>query len=605
MKISPQSLSINQFLSATNEQYVIPTYQRRYSWHERQIWDLIDDIELMEDGDTHLLGSIVCLVGHYTAGINKLELVDGQQRLTTISILLECICQHLKIVGDTDGAADVAKLLSAKPLSGKPIRKITLDSIDSKEFDCLVQNDQFQEYKNPQLQKAFLVIRRWIDEQTPENLHKFLYQLTNRAIVIRLDVSDAKDAFKLFETINNRGLRLSPTDIIKNFLLGNAARFSEEALKSACTSWADLIKYLDGTNSDAFFRYYLMSFLQVRVSASDVVEKFKDAFMNQVIEADSLPERHLYLPTIEQEDDETEYEVMEDEDIEDTPKNLSKDKVRGSSKKVKKDSLKNFLSRLVQSAKVYGDIVLASTSDPSTNRHLRNLRMIKAVQTYGFLMHLRVGGCGDKLFCEVLRLTESFVLRRHICRERANEMETLFAKLCGVNPIEPMQATKEAYADLCPTDEKFRDEFANTIFTANLIDRARYCLEQIEMSKHGAHDEIVVLGADDVHVEHIIPQKIKTKKAQDEFGDWVSYLGDKAEALHPKYVSRIGNLTIFSGTLNIGASNNPFMKKKQAYKESGIELTKELAKISQFKFKQVQQRSIDLAEIAVKLWPRP
>ena len=53
------------------------------------------------------------------------------------------------------------------------------------------------------------------------------------------------------------------------------------------------------------------------------------------------------------------------------------------------------------------------------------------------------------------------------------------------------------------------------------------------------------LGADDVHVEHIIPQKIKTKKAEDEFGDWVTYLGDKAEAQHPKYVSRIGNLTIF------------------------------------------------------------
>lgn len=98
MIITPTSLSINQLFSSTNEQYVIPTYQRRYSWHERQVWELIDDILLIEDGDTHLLGSIVCLAGHHTAGLNKLELVDGQQRLTTITILLECIRQRLELV---------------------------------------------------------------------------------------------------------------------------------------------------------------------------------------------------------------------------------------------------------------------------------------------------------------------------------------------------------------------------------------------------------------------------------------------------------------------------------------------------------------------------
>ena len=95
MIITPTSLTINQLFGSNNEQYIIPTYQRRYSWHERQIWELIDDIGLVEGNDTHLLGSIVCLAGHHTAGLNRLELVDGQQRLTTISILLECIRQRL------------------------------------------------------------------------------------------------------------------------------------------------------------------------------------------------------------------------------------------------------------------------------------------------------------------------------------------------------------------------------------------------------------------------------------------------------------------------------------------------------------------------------
>lgn len=335
-----------------------------------------------------------------------------------------------------------------------------------------------------------------------------------------------------------------------------------------------------------------MALLKVRLTAAGVVPGFKKVFMSQVIEAVALPERHLYADPDEPDDENAD---GGEESNEEALVVKITDKI----------SFKDFLTRLVHSAKVYGELALVKSGDPVTNRHLRNLRMIKAVQTYGFLMHLRVGGCSDKHFREVLRLTENFVLRRHVCRERSNETEALFARLCGVSSISPIQATKDAYRELCPPDDKFRDEFATTSFTANVIDRARYCLEQIEMAKHGAHDELQVLGAEDVHVEHIIPQKIKTKKAKDEYGDWISYLGEKSEVQHQKYVSRIGNLTIFSGILNIGASNNPFMKKKQAYKESGIKLTQELLKMSQFKFKNVEQRSKDLADIAVGLWPMP
>lgn len=592
MIITPTSLTINQLFGSNNEQFVIPTYQRRYSWHERQVWELIDDIELIEDSDTHLLGSIVCLAGHHTAGLNKLELVDGQQRLTTITVLLECIRERLEEVEENEEAAEVARLLSAKPLGGKPVRKVALDSIDSAEFDRLVKSDYGQEFQNKQLAWSFKTVREWVAEQSLEHLGSFLYRLKNQAVVIRLDVSEAKDAFKLFETINNRGLKLSPTDIIKNFLLGNAARFGDDALQAARASWTLLIQHLDGTNSDAFFRYYLMALLKVRLTATDVVPGFKKVFMQQVVEATALPERHLYAEPDE---------VIE-EDSENGVENVVAEFEEVSINKI---HFKDFLKRLVLYAKIYGELVLVKTVDAETNRHLRNLRMIKAVQTYGFLMHLRAGHCSKNHFREVLKLTESFVLRRHVCRERSNETEALFANLCDVSPSDPIKATRDAYRELCPSDDKFCDEFANTSFTSNVIDRARYCLEQIEILKHGAYDELQVLGAEDVHVEHIIPQKIKTKKAKEDFGDWVTYLGEKAESLHQKYVARIGNLTIFSGALNIGASNNPFRKKKQAYKESGIKLTQELLKMSQFKFKNVEQRSKDLAEIAVKLWPMP
>ena len=114
MNIKPTSLTISQLFGSNNEQYVVPPYQRRYSWNQRQVWELIDDIELLEDNDTHLLGSIVCLAGHHNAGLNKLELVDGQQRLTTVAILLECICQRLSADGSDSDAADLADRKSTR-----------------------------------------------------------------------------------------------------------------------------------------------------------------------------------------------------------------------------------------------------------------------------------------------------------------------------------------------------------------------------------------------------------------------------------------------------------------------------------------------------------
>lgn len=592
MIITPTSLSINQLFGSTNEQYVIPTYQRRYSWYERQIWELIDDVRLIDNNDTHLLGSIVCLVGRYMAGVNRLELVDGQQRMTTITILLECIRQRLEKAGEVDEAAEVGRLLSAKPLAGKALRKVALDSIDFQEFERLLASDESQPFQNQELQAAFRIIRGWVAEQPLESLGTFLYHLKNQAIVIRLDVSEAKDAFKLFETINNRGLRLSPTDIIKNFLLGNAARFSPEALQAARDSWALLLKHLDGIGTDAFFRYYLMTLVRTRITAADVVANFKRVFMTQVKEAASLPDRHLYPDKPEASEDESE-EPGEPQNGEAPEFSIGQ------------VNFKEFLSRLTLCAKEFAQLVQGNTGDPQIDRHLRNLRMIKAVQTYGFLMHLRVSRCSAKHLREVLKMTESFILRRHVCRERSNETEALFARLCGTDPADPVEATRKAYRELCPTDDKFRDEFAAASFSANLIDRARYCLECIELAKHGSYDELQVLGAEDVHVEHIMPQKIRSKKAKDEFGDWVEYLGEKAEPLHEKYVSRIGNLTLFAGALNIGASNNPFSRKKQAYRASGIQLTKELAGLANFRFNQIDQRSKDLAKIAVELWPRP
>ncbi len=598
MVITPKSLTLTQLLSAESEQYIVPAYQRRYSWREKQLCELLDDVSLLEGADTHLLGSIVCLTGYHTAGINQLELVDGQQRLTTICILLQCIADRLKMAGEINAAQDVERLLQSRAIGEPPVRKILLDSMDSPEFEQLMAGQNLDHADNRNLALAFSTFRNWVNNKELKDLGSFLYHLKNQCIIIRLDVSDAKDAFKLFETINNRGLKLSPTDIIKNFILGNAARFGPEHLKLARTKWADLLHRLDGTNIESFFRHFLCVRSKRRITISFVIPNFKTIFMQQVTEAAQLPGLHWYSdePSAVDEAEDGDDVLMEIGDAQPIP----------AIEKMPRISLALFLEQVVVSAGIYGQIVHAKTGDPGIDRELRDLRMIKAIQTYGFLTALRVGGCDDSIFRKVLQLTQSFLLRRHICRERANDNETLFARLCGVDPLNPLDAVVEEFRRYCPSDEKFMHEFARFEFTSALIERARYCLEQFEQRRQGKHLELIVGGADIVHVEHIIPQKIKTKKAKDDFGDWPAYLGLGSETKHPHFVSRIGNLTLFAGALNIGASNNPYERKKASYFNSAIKLTNSLPnEFPEFRFEQVEKRSAEFAQLAVELWPSP
>ena len=229
--------------------------------------------------------------------------------------------------------------------------------------------------------------------------------------------------------------------------------------------------------------------------------------------------------------------------------------------------------------------------------------------SYGFLSSLRAAGCPEPKLEQVLRMTETLLLRRHICRERTNENEKLFAGLGEMSIAErknPLKRLEEEYREMCPPDEKFAEEFANAKFSGGLMSRARYCLEQLELQKHGDYDELALCGSEDVHVEHIIPQKIKSRRDKQEQGDWPEYLGNKSDALHSKHVSRIGNLTLFAGELNISASNNPYKAKQAIYKRSGLELTKALAKdYPEFRFAQVDQRGAEMAQIALEIWPMP
>lgn len=415
----------------------------------------------------------------------------------------------------------------------------------------------------------------------------------NSATVIRLDVAHAKDAYKLFETINNRGLRLRPTDIIKNFLLGHASTLGDVTLSKVKGDWRGLIVALDQIDSDDYFRQFLQGTLRRKISASKLIAEFKTYYLRTIKEAESLTEYRTFAIAEEEESSsEIEDDVLEENPTE-TPEDIHARKVK----------LTDFTTQLRKAAEMYGRIRRRKFESATINRHLLNLERIKSFPSYTLLLNVSLRNLEESTQVSILKVIEAFMMRRHICEKRTGELDSIFASLAE-SPDEGIVANiQEKLNEHTPNDEEFEEAFARFSFVSKVIDRARYALEMFEYHEIGHKDEFFLAEPSQLHLEHIIPQTIETKKAKLELGDWPTYLGDGWKKKHAVFVHKIGNMTLLADELNISASNNPFLAKKKKYKQSNIQITKNIAtSYGAFRFNTVAQRSQALARIAVQLW---
>ena len=571
MKITPTSLSISQLLSTESEQFTIPAYQRRYSWQDKQVKELFDDIDHLEGGETHLLGSIVCLTGDHGAGINALELVDGQQRTTTIMLFLDAIEDRLRADANDEDAQSINKLVNSRDYTGTKSKKLQLGDLDNKDFTRVVDGRELDEVVNNNLLKARKLIGDLIGKLDTEEFNQFRYKFINNAYIIRLDVAQAKDAFKLFETINNRGLSLSPTDIIKNFLLGNASIISSETLESVKEDWTRIVLSLDGIDMDNFFRQYMAGQTGQKVTQTRLIDTFKSYYARNIEEGEALREYEEFAEAVE------------------------------GSETTNKQDLKAFAKTLRLAADIYRQIQQATFADDEINRRLINLKKIRSVASYTFILNLmQRGSVGNNHVLEILRMIEIFMLRRNVAEYRTSELEDIFVALTKLPDENIVVATKQIFVDNMPSDEEFETRLTGHVFKGQLEARAKYMLEYLGYGTLSP-TEMVIKSHRAVELEHIMPQTIDTKKAKEELGDWVSYLGEDA-ALHGEYLTKLGNLTMLGKKLNIVASNNPFEAKKVEYEKSEIAMTRELAANASWGLKQIDVRTEKLTKQAVALW---
>ena len=593
MKITPTSLTISQLFSSSNEQFFIPAYQRRYSWEWKQIAELYDDINFLKDNDTHFLGSIVCLTSNYTVGINTLELVDGQQRITSLSIFLKAIQDRFVEFNEDTVVTKIDALLHCEGIDRKAKNKVLLGDLDNPDYEKLINLKNIDQIKNKNMINAYSYIKGWLNELDLTALNELYFKFINHSIIIRLDVGEAKDAYKLFETINNRGLSLCPTDIIKNFLLGHASTIDEEVLVDVRENWKELIVNLDGIDTDNFFRQFISSKLHRKVTFTYLIDEFKKYYLGVVTEARELPEYEIYNEfTINSEDiieDELEERISEPSDI--------------SEKNITTISIVEFSQHLKDISFIYKNILNRTFNDSTINKHLFNLQRIKSFPLYIFLLDLfQRDNLQKTTIIEILKILEVFMLRRHICEYRTGELDDISSKLVKVSTDNIVCEVKQNLKKDLPNDSEFEYKFSLANFKNN-ENRAKYILETFEYKNICHQGEYTLNTGADLHLEHIIPKTIDTKKSKREFGDWIEYLGENSVEKHKTYVNRIGNFTLLGQKLNIVASNNPFTDKLIEYKKSNISLTTDIAEnFTSFRFIDVENRSISMGKEAIQLW---
>lgn len=604
MRITPTTQTIANFFNNQTEQFFVPAYQRRYAWGISQLGALFNDINLLKDGDIHLLGMVVLLADIHNPGVNQLELVDGQQRITTLCVLLKVLQNNLNNEDNVDEVREINKYLSCRSRNENQ-HKIILGDLDHSDFVKIMNDNADDELENIKLAQAKDFFSSKIKESSFDIID-FYRKLMDQVEIIRLDIGQAKDAYKLFETINNRGLKLSAADIVKNFLLGHASILGSDTLEEVKENWRQLILSLDKlgySDMDKFFRQFLMGKIKLKVPNSRLIEEFKNYYYLNIKESEKLSDYGARIELIGRRKN-RQQEVEGSEGYEDNgDENIAKFNIE--SYQQKKIGIIAFSKELKKCSLIYKSLILGENEDGDISRKLKGLKSIEAMPSYTFLMHMENIGVERDEYLKILDLVECFILRRQVCEYRTGELDDIFPKLCRLSKNSLLESVRKELFEYFPEDKEFEEKF--TLFNnKGSEERAKHILWRIECDMQGDTEEMD--KRKEVQLEHIIPQTIVGKKAKEENGgDWVKYLGrdkDRVKELHKENLNRIGNLTILGQALNVKASNNPFHSKQKEYKKSIFLLNKEdlVDNYKNFKFHQVEQRGERLAKQAVKIW---
>jgi len=541
VKIRADDLSVSSLFNRNDLVFNVPVYQRPYSWGQQQWEDLWDDVLESYDDGVHFIGSVVAInQGAVAKGFNSLEIVDGQQRLTTLSIVFCALRDYYKSIGENDAAESINRSYLNSHTFKDQTKKLFLGRVDNKFYEDLLSG-KLKENNNIKSAYDFFFTR--IDEYGKED--DVTDKFTNKVSLVLITAENPEDAFKLFETLNDRGLDLSAVDLIKNFFLSETAKKIPDDLDSVIEYWDQIVTNLKEIDKIRFFRQFLLANYPGKVT------------------------RQALYPA---------YKIR-----------LSKSK-----------DLSDFILDLVEASDLYRKINKQAFDNDNLNEKLEDFLNLKATTSFTLILKLLIVGWDYDSILSIIPAIESFSLRRAVCGWSTAEMDTIYNQIANWDSgLLSIEEIRNYLSEKSPSDDEFKRKFIERDFRQD--SQTKYVIEQFEYARVATREK-KISGRKDVHIEHIMPIRIHTKKCKnDHGGDWAKYLGQNAEK-HGDFFQKIGNLTLLAAELNVPASNNPFESKKSFYEKSEMKITRDLCGYSDWRINEIEKRTNHLAELALQIW---
>lgn len=580
--------------------YGIPRYQREYSWGKTQWESLFDDV--LENDPGYFLGSIICINQTTdTLAVQRLEVVDGQQRLTTLSLLFAALYQALK---QHENALDEDQRVELVNLKRKLVLKNTDDTV---RVIPQIQNNNLNDYRavlsdvgvtrrvdtpsyagNRKVFKAFRYFQARIEamiDGKPNALASILGFLdkAGQACLVKIEVASHADAYTLFESLNNRGMPLTAIDLIKNKLLARLENTEPGKVDNYFDVWNRLLADLgdDYSDQERFFRHYYNAFKdELNAPFRKVGDKKKDPLGSEAKRSNLI---QIYERLINQ-------------------------------------NASQHLQDIRDAGRLYA-LMLGRNEDVAwaqLDKPLKDLERIQGAPSYLLMLYLLVRRQSLALdvtqLGNILQLLVCFFVRRNLTdtpptRDLTRLFMTIVEKLGGQSGDQVVATIRDELLAVSASDETFRSKLEGAIYEENAgVARFVLCaLAEQGMTRETWVDLWRFENRQFVWtIEHIFPQGENIPKV------WIGMVaagdGVKAKELQQTHVHKLGNLTI-SG-FNSALGNKSFVEKRDrtdrqgravGYR-NGLRLNAELAKADTWSTAQIDKRTGVLVDHVMTLF---
>ncbi len=551
------AIKLLDFIGKSQEkQFVIPIYQRVYSWEKEQCKQLWDDIVKTGGNDQiegHFIGSIVFVQdGIYTTNYNELLIIDGQQRLTTITLLFIALRDHLNDEDELLEKFSCQKiqnryLINSDEKGDKKFKLILSEPDKDTLLSLIDENKRKPSELSLKIVENFKLFEEWIRKNTDKL--ETIFKGLDKLMVVEISLERGKDNPQLiFESMNSTGKDLTQTDLIKNYILMGLDPEKQEIFYKKY--WRAMEE--DFKQNETLFNRFARHYLTIKTGKIPIEKRVYEAFKD--------------------------YQQKEGIEIEDLLKDLQK-----------------YCGYFCQ-------IAFKKEADKDLNKALSFLVDLEMDVIYPLLLELYSdysdGVLSKADFIPIIYLTESYICRRAVCGLGTNGLNKIFASFTKkINKDQYLESIKAHFLSLETTKGKFPkdSEFKNLFITIDFynLKEKKYFFERLEN-----FDTKEPVNTKECTIEHIMPQTLTE--------EWERDLGENFQAIHDKYLHTIGNLTLTG--YNEKYSNNSFQEKRdmeKGFKQSSLRLNQSLKDLESFGEEKIKKRANDLADWALKIWTYP